>query len=200
MGILLNVSNLIQELELFRESRPLSLLFRVMDKVLLWGIFIFVYIKAFVFLDSFFRTKEELQKKVVILESEVEKRRRAEDRLQSVADGAKATDGADFFDTLTRNLCENLRCESAVVTECLDQPATRVRTLSIKCLGKKLDNVQFDLEGTPFEKMVKGVPAHVPDKLRENFPESRLIKRLDAQCCHDCQEHSCLVRSIIKKI
>jgi signal transduction histidine kinase len=71
--------------------------------------------------------------------------------LRLIATGTSAEIGESFFQSLTRNLALALQVRYVFVTECLDQPPTRVRTLAFWADDHFGEPMEYDLAGTPCE-------------------------------------------------
>jgi PAS domain S-box-containing protein len=89
--------------------------------------------------------------------------------LRQLVEGTATATGEEFLQTLVQNLARTLRSAYAFVAEFADRP-TRVRTLAYWGRGGLLDNVEFDLAGTPCEDVVRGKTCHHPHGVQERFP------------------------------
>ena len=97
--------------------------------------------------------------------------RTEEEQLRVVVEGTAAVTGADFLQSLVRHLALALRVRYAFITECLEEPSTRVRTLAFAQYDSFMENVEYELAGTPCEYVIGGAPCFYPDKLGEIFPK-----------------------------
>lgn len=94
--------------------------------------------------------------RVVGLDTDVTALRRVQNVLDAVADGTASTSGEGFFDALVKHLARALEVERAFITECADNPPTRVRTLGYWSTRRGArENFEFDLAGTPCEEVVQ---------------------------------------------
>src|SRR5438094_738815 len=55
---------------------------------------------------------------------------------------------------------------------------TRVRTLAFWDRGRFLDNIEFDLAGTPCEDVVRGGLCHHPRGVQQKFPKDRPLQEM----------------------
>lgn len=94
--------------------------------------------------------------RMVGLHTDVSERKRAESVLIGIAGSLAVPQGEEFFRTLVRNFVAVLNVHRAFITECADQPVTRVRTLAYWVGDGFEENIQFDLSGTPCEEVIKG--------------------------------------------
>ena len=75
--------------------------------------------------------------------------RPAEDLLWWIVEATSGVTGQEFFDSLVSHLAEALKLKCVMVTECLDFPTTRVRTLA-NWDGESLQpNIEYPLAGAP---------------------------------------------------
>ncbi|HEX4326159.1 MAG TPA: ATP-binding protein [Burkholderiales bacterium] len=64
--------------------------------------------------------------------------------------------GQEFFDSLVSHLAQALQLTCVMVTECLDYPTTRVRTLANWDSGRLQANIEYPLEGAPCQETIQG--------------------------------------------
>lgn len=99
-------------------------------------------------------------------------RRRAEDILQLVLEATAPVTGDEFFRTLMRKLATALGVSWVFITECLDDPATRVHTVSFWAGEDFNENVEYDLAGTPCEEVIgDGKVCFYPKGVSKHFPK-----------------------------
>lgn len=96
----------------------------------------------------------------------------AERLLQLVAEMTSAATGDSFFRSLVRAMAKALNVDCAFVTECMDAPATRVRTLAFWLHNAYADTLEYDLVETPCDKVISdgSVCLHT-EKVGEIFPK-----------------------------
>jgi GAF domain-containing protein len=82
--------------------------------------------------------------------------RRVQAVLDAVADGTAGTDGERFFAAMVKHFARALEVDSAFITECADDPPTRVRTLAYWSAGDGAGrNFEYELAGTPCEAVIR---------------------------------------------
>jgi PAS domain S-box-containing protein len=96
--------------------------------------------------------------------------KQAEALLFTLAKGTAKLSGSDFFRSLVSHLAQAFDVHCALVTECANRSLTRVRTLAYIDQGQFLENIEYDLAGTPCEVVMTGVHCYYPAKLSELFP------------------------------
>ena len=92
--------------------------------------------------------------------------------LRAIVEGTARNTGEAFFQSLVRHLASAVGVNYAFVAE-FAGVATRVRTLAYWGKGEILPNLDYDLEGTPCEDVVRGGLCHHPLGVKEKFPRDR---------------------------
>ncbi|HET9701788.1 MAG TPA: ATP-binding protein [Burkholderiales bacterium] len=101
---------------------------------------------------------------------------RAEELLRELVEATAPTTGEEFFHALVRNLARVLGVKYAFVTECADQPPTRLRTLAFWSGGEFLDNREYDLRATPCEAVINEArECCYPARVSDLFPRERAL-------------------------
>ncbi|HUU45186.1 MAG TPA: PAS domain S-box protein, partial [Acidobacteriota bacterium] len=103
--------------------------------------------------------------------------------LRSIITGTStARTGTEFFAQLTHSLAQALGVRYAFVGEVVspEQP-TRVRTKAVCDSGTIVDNIEYDLTGTPCEGVVGGEPALYPAGVQQRFPEDHLLVEMSVE-------------------
>jgi formate hydrogenlyase transcriptional activator len=88
--------------------------------------------------------------------------------LQVVMQSTARSTGDQFFQTLVRMLAEVLQVENAFVTEFTGD--YRVKTLAYWKESRLVDNVEWDLRGTPCEGILHSDLCHYPRQVQHLFP------------------------------
>jgi PAS domain S-box-containing protein len=101
---------------------------------------------------------------------EIGERKQAESALRTIALGTASVTGEGFFQSLVQSLADSLGVECAFVTECLDSSARRVATLAFMRDGRFEDNFEYEVAGTPCERVVQGEICYIPDDLESLYP------------------------------
>jgi signal transduction histidine kinase len=89
--------------------------------------------------------------------------------------------GAEFFFTLTDQLAGALGAKCVYVGEFIKVRSERVRTVAAYCEGRRMETWEFPLAGTPDAKVATGGPCTYMRRVREAFPEDRLLGDLDVE-------------------
>jgi len=93
--------------------------------------------------------------RLVGVDTDVTRLKRVQTVLDEVAEGTASAFGERFFAAMVKHFARALEVDSAFIAECVDWPATRVRTLAYWHSDKgPVDNIEFALSGTPCEAVV----------------------------------------------
>src|SRR6516225_2395533 len=92
--------------------------------------------------------------------------------LRAVVEGTAGSTGGEFFQSLVQHLSRALDARYAFVAE-FAGVNTRVRTLAYWSRDRIVPNVEFDLDGTPCEEVVKGNLCHHPAGVKDLFTRDR---------------------------
>jgi formate hydrogenlyase transcriptional activator len=88
--------------------------------------------------------------------------------------------GEEFFRHLVKHLALALDVAYAFVAEFAGSP-TRVRTVALWGPRGWLDNVEYDLDGTPCEEVLRGALCLHPDGVQARFPRDTLLAGMAAR-------------------
>ena len=109
--------------------------------------------------------------RVVGLDTDITRVKRVESILNEIVEGTTGNYGDDFYRSLVRHFAGALGVDCAFVTECTDQPPTRVRTLAIWTRDGFAANIEYDLPGTPCEGVICGQrQCFIPNGVGVEFP------------------------------
>jgi len=93
--------------------------------------------------------------KVIGINSDIGMRKRAEEILHGIAAGLIVARGDDFFKIMVKNFAETLHVQYAFITQCVDQPPTRVRMIAAWKDGAPDELLEYDLPGTPCDITIR---------------------------------------------
>ena len=100
--------------------------------------------------------------------------------LRAVVEGTVHSTGEEFFQSLVRNLATAIDVRYAFVAE-FTEDNTRVRTLAYWSVDQAHENVEYQLEGTPCEDVVRGNLCHYPRGVKEKFPRDLPLVELEIE-------------------
>ncbi|ATJ84612.1 EAL domain-containing protein [Halomonas beimenensis] len=104
----------------------------------------------------------------------------AQEAFQGLADSLSPEDRRDFFPQLAERLAELLDADHVLVARTLPD-GRRVRSLGAWSRGGRLEAFDYDLAGTPCERVIDLEPCRFPEGVRERFPEDRLLADMGAE-------------------
>lgn len=92
--------------------------------------------------------------------------------LNFVAEATASHSGQPFYESMMEHMANVMHVDHAFITECLDQPPSRVRMLAFWSRGKLADNMEYDLVGTPCDTVINGRQNFYVEKdLGEIYPK-----------------------------
>ena len=108
-------------------------------------------------------------------------RAKIEQTLFFVAQRGWQTAEADFLTVLVAHLAETLDVEFAFVGRLTGEDRSRVETVALSAHGEIVENITYDLKGTPCENVVgKNLCCHVRD-VQKLFPENDVLTDMSAE-------------------
>ena len=116
---------------------------------------------------------------------DVTERSKLDDTLRRISEGTAAETGMDFFQSLVRHLTLTLNVRYAMVTECADIEKTRVRTLAFGENESVLENIDYDLSGTPCDIVMRDRDFYYPTGVAQNFSQEAGIDSYLGVPIHD---------------
>lgn len=94
-----------------------------------------------------------------------------DDLLWWIVEATSGATGDEFFNALVSRLAMALKLKYVLVTECMEIPARRVRTLAYWIGSTLVPNIEYDLEGTPCKATIIGQQVcFVPRDVGKQFP------------------------------
>ncbi len=104
---------------------------------------------------------------------DIRKRKMEEELLRTVSEATSGRVGYDYFKELTKYITVTLGVKYALVTECANEAKTRLRTISFVDNTTVLENIEYDLDGTPCEIVMQGKDYFCADELEKIFPKEK---------------------------
>ncbi len=98
-----------------------------------------------------------------------------------MAESTAAATGENYFESLTQSLAKALGLRYCLLTECLDSPPTRLTTLAFWNGASFADAFEYDLAGTPCEKVVAGEACVYHQGIQALYPDDRDLVDLEAE-------------------
>ncbi|MFL6262163.1 MAG: EAL domain-containing protein [Thermoanaerobaculia bacterium] len=102
-------------------------------------------------------------------------RKLGEERLRAIVEGTASTTGTDFLRSLVRHLAGALGIEYAFVSEVANEEGSRVRLLALWEIDDYRPGFEYDLKGTPCERVMGREICFLPSGVWKLFPEDRWL-------------------------
>jgi PAS domain S-box-containing protein len=106
-------------------------------------------------------------------------RHMAEETFRAIVVGTASTTGSDFFPSLVKQMAAALHVRYAFITECDD--AKHAKGLAYWKGDFFAEHLEFDVAGTPCEKVVRGEVCHYREGLARLFPRDKPLATLGAE-------------------
>jgi PAS domain S-box-containing protein len=101
------------------------------------------------------RNEDGVPYRMVGLDTDVTRLKRVQTVLDAVVEGTAGAHGDAFFQAMVQHFARALEVDRAFITECADEPTTRVRTLAVWSRAKGHSaNFEYALAGTPCAEVV----------------------------------------------
>lgn len=110
----------------------------------------------------------------------------AEKLLTEIVRNFSAADD-DFFQGLVSHIANLLQARNVFVTECVNRTLTRVRTLAFIQGRDFVENIEYDVTGTPCAGVIGGALCYYPEQLNALFPVGDALVSYLGAPCYDSQ-------------
>ena len=87
--------------------------------------------------------------------------------LRTIVEGTAHPSGEGFLQNLVRHAAQAIGVRHTFAAELL--PGGRIRTLAFWSNGKLVDNIEYDLAGTPCEEVLNGGICHIPSDVQKKY-------------------------------
>jgi PAS domain S-box-containing protein len=89
--------------------------------------------------------------------------------LKQLTEGTQSFIGNDFFLNLSLSIAQNMGVDYVLISKCINQEKTKVKTLSYTTSKEVLENFEYDLSDTPCKIVMEGEPYHCEKGLENKF-------------------------------
>ena len=107
---------------------------------------------------------------------DIRKKKMEQDLLLTVSEATSSFVGMDFFRELTKFITLTLGVKYSLISECANEDKTRVRTISFVDRGTPIENIEYDLTGTPCEIVMSGKDYFCSSELEKIFPKEKNLQ------------------------
>lgn len=104
---------------------------------------------------------------------DIRKRKLEEELLLSVSEATSGYVGQDYFKELAKFITLTLGVKYSLVSECANEEKTRLRTIAYVENAIPIENVEYDLKGTPCEIVMAGKDYFCANELEKMFPKEK---------------------------
>jgi len=102
--------------------------------------------------------------------------------LRAILHGTQEATGHEFFQSLVQFIAQNLDMKIALVGEMEDPVRRIVRTVAYWCNGELAENFEYDLAGTPCNRVVGREPCCYPSGVAKLFPDDAWLQEHRIEC------------------
>ena len=107
---------------------------------------------------------------------DVRKKKMDEQLLRLISEATSGLTEQDFMIELCKNVTKILGLRYSFVAECTDASKTKFRTISFVERDCALENIEYDVEGSPCSEMLKGESFFMPTGVQEKYFEAQGIE------------------------
>jgi hypothetical protein len=86
--------------------------------------------------------------------------------------------GVDFIDDISRYLSHTLKMDHVLVGRTTGTGPDKVETKAYYQFGQRVANFQYELKGTPCEKVLASQLLYYPHGIQSLFPKGKLLREL----------------------
>ena len=113
---------------------------------------------------------------------DISQRKQREEALKLIVEGTASKTGAEFFQSCVAYLSQILGVRYTFVTKCVNPQKTMVQTLAFWINTDFIDNIEYDLGGTPCQTVItEGKSCCYHDNLIARFPQDQDLVTLQAR-------------------
>jgi len=95
--------------------------------------------------------------------------------IRSVLELGSAAVGEDFFPAMVRQLAETLKADITLIGVLREPDRKSVDTVALCVDGEVIDNIDYELEGTPCSEVVGMGVCHFASDVAEQFPDDAML-------------------------
>ncbi|MFQ5757672.1 MAG: PAS domain S-box protein [Acidiferrobacterales bacterium] len=118
------------------------------------------------------------------IDRDITDQKRAEQVLSDVVKGTSVDDGAYFFQSMARHLATALHVRFAFISELCPNDNRCVRLLALWTGTDFAQNFQYNVQGTPCERVLSDHGAYYASGVQKQFPEDRWLQRNNIESYH----------------
>ncbi len=108
----------------------------------------------------------------------ITERKKAENIIFDISKKISSKVGISYFKSAVLYMADVLKVKYAFIGELVSDNMKSVKTLAVCANGKIVDNIQYELKGTPCENVVGNKLCSYPDKVQQEFPDDILLQQM----------------------
>lgn len=113
--------------------------------------------------------------------TDITRRKRMEQALREIAASGHGDGGDAFFHRVVQQLTRLFEAEYAFISLFEPPPSTLATTLALCVRGEVVDNISYDLKGTPCEQVLSAQTCVFPRDVQACFPQDQLLVDMQAR-------------------
>lgn len=118
--------------------------------------------------------------KLLAVSRDTTERKRSEQVFRAITEATAAVTADDFFRSLVKHVAAAMNGRYVFLAECPEEHKGLAITLSYWKSDDFVENVSYDLNGTPCKGVVAGNVCYYPDQLQSLFPEDKPLVDMEA--------------------
>lgn len=118
---------------------------------------------------------------LIVMIRDISERKKREEILWNISCGVSAETGDAFFVSLVQYMSKTLQADYALVGKLTGDNKDKVYTMAVYSNGNIIDNVEYELEGTPCMHVVGGGPCCYPNDIQRQFPKDLLLVEMGVE-------------------
>jgi PAS domain S-box-containing protein len=123
----------------------------------------------------------DLSRQLVERDRSMQDLREQSQRLRTIAEGTASETGDEFFASLVTRLTSTLHMQYAVISEVLEVPFRKIRTLAVSAGDTLIDNFEYELAHTPCAIALTQTFTCFDRDLQATFPQFQRLADLGAE-------------------
>lgn len=112
---------------------------------------------------------------------DITKNKRIQEALNTLSKGVSQKTGDSFFQSLALNIADAMGADYSFIGVFKDEGREKVKTLAVCADGKIIENIEYDLKGTPCSCLLQNDeedPCFHRSGIQELFPEDELLQKM----------------------
>ncbi len=104
-----------------------------------------------------------------------------QDAVHHLVSGIATHTGASYLESLALELCRLFDIDYALIGLLAGNNGQRIETIAACAHGQIVENVSYDLHGTPCAEVIGATPCTFRTHVREKFPEDHMLRDMGAE-------------------